>query len=247
ISDAFAAVKREAFLPPAPWLVFSAGDRKRTSDPADLYTDSLVALATGRGINNGEPALHARWLAAVNPQPGEHVTHVGAGGGYYTALLAHLVAPGGRVTAYEIEADIAEMARANLAEMPDVSVTCGDATAEGVPPADIVYVNAGLGAPPVRWLESLKPGGRMIFPWRPSAEIGVAVLVRRAGNGFAASVLMPSWFIPYAGDAGCRVAPTAREAQHIASIRVSANEPPDATALAICGDIWFGASPPGGS
>ena len=42
--------------------------------------------------------------------------------------------------------------------------------------ADIIYVNAGVIAPPVRWLKSLKLGGRMIFPWRPAPEIGLAVL-----------------------------------------------------------------------
>ena len=30
-------------------------------------------------------------IAAAAPQPGEHVVHVGAGVGYYTAILAELV------------------------------------------------------------------------------------------------------------------------------------------------------------
>jgi protein-L-isoaspartate(D-aspartate) O-methyltransferase len=50
------------------------------------------------------------------------VIHVGAGTGYYTAILAHLVGPEGRVHAYEIEADIAARAAENLAGYPNVRV-----------------------------------------------------------------------------------------------------------------------------
>lgn len=53
----------------------------------------LVSLDADKGINNGEPFLHAMWIGKVAPKPGETVTHVGAGTGYYTALLAQLVLP----------------------------------------------------------------------------------------------------------------------------------------------------------
>ena len=59
-------------------------------DPAFLYQDTLVALDADRGINIGEPTLHARCLDALALREGETVLHVGAGAGYYTALLAHL-------------------------------------------------------------------------------------------------------------------------------------------------------------
>ena len=56
-------------------------------------------------IDAGNGAHHRR---------GEHAVHVGAGLGYYSAILGHLVGPGGRVTAIEYEADLAARARANL-------------------------------------------------------------------------------------------------------------------------------------
>src|SRR3954451_21130105 len=90
IHDLFASIPREAFLPPPPWTIMSRGAATRTSDIADLYDDVLVALDREQGINNGEPALHAAWLAAIDPRPGETVIHVGAGTGYYTAMLATL-------------------------------------------------------------------------------------------------------------------------------------------------------------
>ena len=48
--------------------------------------------------------------------------HVGAGTGYYTAILALLAAPGGRVVAYECEADLAARAAAALRRFAWVEV-----------------------------------------------------------------------------------------------------------------------------
>src|SRR3954452_1280292 len=101
IEQAFASVPREAFLPPSPWTVISLGVATRTSEIADIYDNVLVAIDPERGINNGEPALHAAWIDTVSPQPGETVIHVGAGTGYYTAILALLVQPNGRIEAFE--------------------------------------------------------------------------------------------------------------------------------------------------
>ena len=100
-----AAVSGEAFLPPGPWHVCVGGRYFETpsADPAYLYQNILVALDAPRGINNGEPFLHAAWIGAVEPKAGETVCHIGSGMGYYTALLSMLVLPGGRVEAFEID------------------------------------------------------------------------------------------------------------------------------------------------
>ena len=50
-------------------------------DPAYLYQDWLIALDAARGINIGEPGLHARCLDALALREGEEVLHVGAGAG----------------------------------------------------------------------------------------------------------------------------------------------------------------------
>ncbi|HEY8580843.1 MAG TPA: hypothetical protein VIL72_13220, partial [Beijerinckiaceae bacterium] len=113
---AFAAVAREAHLPPPPWTLLRDGAPLVTEYPAALYQDALVTIDAARGINNGQPSLHAMWLGAIAPAPGERVVHVGCGGGYYTAVLAELVGPSGHVTAYEVEADIADLARRSLAD-----------------------------------------------------------------------------------------------------------------------------------
>jgi protein-L-isoaspartate(D-aspartate) O-methyltransferase len=92
IERAFAHVGRERFLPPPPWTLYGhEAPQGTTSDPADLYRNVLVAIDARRGINNGEPSLHAAWMGSVRPRPGETVLHVGAGSGYYTALPATTV------------------------------------------------------------------------------------------------------------------------------------------------------------
>src|SRR5690242_16503432 len=77
IEQAFVEIPREDFLPPPPWTIISLGDARETSELADIYENVLVAIDRRRGINNGEPALHAAWLEAVSPQPGESVVHIG--------------------------------------------------------------------------------------------------------------------------------------------------------------------------
>jgi protein-L-isoaspartate(D-aspartate) O-methyltransferase len=244
----FELVPREAFLRPGPWHILV--DRRiidtPSADPIHLYQNSLVVLDRQKGINNGEPFLHAAWIGAVAPQPGETVTQVGAGGGYYTALLSMLVLPKGGVFAYEIDEELAFQARRNLVPFDNAQVIARNATAADLPASDVIYVNAGVVAPPRSWLEALKPGGRLIFPWRPANEIGVTVLVVRSPAGFSAQVLGSAWFIPCAGAADARVTvrqPSAKEARRVKSIVLSSEREPEGTALAVYSDLWFSSEP----
>jgi protein-L-isoaspartate(D-aspartate) O-methyltransferase len=77
-----------------------------------VYQDMLFALASQRGVNNGSPSLHARCLHALSLREGERVAHIGAGTGYYTALIAHLVGAEGHVLAVEFDPALADLARA---------------------------------------------------------------------------------------------------------------------------------------
>ncbi|MEW9835010.1 protein-L-isoaspartate O-methyltransferase family protein [Mesorhizobium marinum] len=244
IGRVFETLAREDFLPPAPWRILGAHryEEVPASDAAQLYRNVLVAIDAERGINNGEPFLHAQWIGAVAPQPGESVVHVGAGGGYYTAALALLIEPGGFVVAYEIDPQLAVMAGRNLAPYANVSLRGADAVTAALDEADILYVNAGVVAPPLAWLRALKPGGRMIFPWRPAREIGLTVLVTRAPGGYVMRIVGGSWFIPCVGASDARLClktPMPRDAQSARSIVPAADRAPDETAVAIYPEIWF--------
>ena len=244
LEEVFATVPREAFLGPGPWTIVAGSGKVTTpsADPAHIYQNVLVALDADKGINNGEPFLHAMWIGKLAPKPGEAVTHIGAGTGYYSAVLARLVSPRGTVTAFELDGRLAGLARKNLEPYRNATVIHGDAVATPLPPSDIIYVNAGVVAPPAPWLQALKPGGRLIFPWRPSETVGLAVLVTRLDNGFACRPFMGSWFIPCVGaSVAGPVAkiPTRERAARTRSIWLNENKAPDRTAAAVFGDVWF--------
>lgn len=201
LKAAFAQTPRERFAGPGPWRIFTPAGYIDTpsADPSFLYQDVVVGLATERLINNGEPSLHARCLAALAAQPGEHVLHVGAGTGYYSALLAELVGAQGLVEAYEIEADIAARAAANLSDRANVRVHSRSGSDGPLPKCDGIYVNAGATAPVAAWLDALNDGGRLLFPLTPDEGLGGMLLVRRNGARFDARIISWAMFIPCIG------------------------------------------------
>src|SRR5580704_13244849 len=98
LEAAYASVHREAYLGPGPWPILRWPGGYLTTpdaDPAWLYADVLVGIVTERGLNNGQPSAHASWIAAAAPAQGEHVVHVGAGVGYYSAIMGHMAGPFG--------------------------------------------------------------------------------------------------------------------------------------------------------
>ena len=180
IEAAYAAIPREDYAGPPPWYVSGGGfGAARENDIARLYDDVLVAIDAGRGINNGQPSLHAMSIETLALKEGETVVQIGAGGGYYTAILAHLVGPAGKVFAYEIEPDIAERARTNLAGFPQVEVRARSGVEEDLPKADAIYVNAAASHPVRAWLDALKPGGRLLFPLQAARSSGAMLLITR--------------------------------------------------------------------
>jgi protein-L-isoaspartate(D-aspartate) O-methyltransferase len=209
---AFAEIPREQFLGAPPWPLLRGGFmRQWTDDPSELYQDVLVGLDVELGINNGQPSLHARCLAECDPQRGDTALHVGAGTGYYSAILAYLVGPQGRVIAYEIETHLAERAAANLAPLPHVSVRATSGAEPALPACDVIYVNAGATHPVAAWLDAMRVGARLMFPLTADDGAGCMLLVtRRSERGYAARALMRVAFIACIG---------ARDAQASLSLR----------------------------
>jgi protein-L-isoaspartate(D-aspartate) O-methyltransferase len=187
LKQAFATVPRESFLDPPPWHIPTGrGYRPMPStDPIVLYQDVLVALQEERQVNNGSPSLHALGLHRLAPQPGDRVCHIGAGSGYYTAILSHLVGTDGHVTAVEYDEELAARAAANLAPYGNVEVVTGNGLQWPKAPADAIYVNFAVHRPAETWIDNLAVGGRLIFPLcAPRRDENDKLELRSGGGGF---------------------------------------------------------------
>lgn len=201
IHAAFERVPRHAFVGPGPWQFSEHGGPSASADPALVYRDLALGLVPESGITTGQPSLHARCLAACAPSPGESIVHIGAGSGYYTALLAELVGGTGAVLAFEIDESLAARAAVNLAPWSSVHVVAGSWTRKPFDAVDLIYVSAGVEALPLAWLQALRPGGRLLFPLVPEGREGGMLLVRQAGSTehFAARFLRRARFVPCVG------------------------------------------------
>ena len=208
--DAFATVPRDQFLPPGPWTVLadvdlgyqigSGAQRLRSTpdaDPARVYHNIAVAIDPERQLFNGQPGTLGFWIDSLDLAPKARVLHVGAGLGYYTAVMGECVGATGRVLAFEIDEALAGQAARTLASRPWIGVRHGDAAGPLLETFDAILVNAGVTHPLDSWLDALAPGGRMMLPVTTSMPAmgstlgkGVVLLIVRDESGsFSARVI----------------------------------------------------------
>ena len=202
LRDALAAVPRERFLRPPPWLIVGQGEGRgpsppsSSSDPRAIYANVSVAIDPERQLFNGAPASVVPLIDALRLRPGRRVLHVGAGLGYYSAVIARVVGTSGAVVAVEVDETLLADARSNLADMPWVQVRSSDVADAGAV-FDAVLVNAGVTHPDARWLDALEVGGRLIVPLTvsmpgPASSLGKGIVVaieRTTGERFTAEML----------------------------------------------------------
>jgi protein-L-isoaspartate(D-aspartate) O-methyltransferase len=210
IVDAFAAVPRERFLGPGPWrlladsiltspnhpdLVFTTPD----DHPHWIYHDVLVTIDGARHLNNGLPSFWAHNLDQVDLKRGERVLQVGAGTGYYTAVLAEIVGPEGRVVAVEYDAELAARAKTNVVPWAQVELVHGDGRTHDPGEVDAIVVFAGSTHPAPLWLDRLAEGGRLIMPLTGENRWGFLLRTVRRGSAFEASPISGVGIFPCAG------------------------------------------------
>jgi protein-L-isoaspartate(D-aspartate) O-methyltransferase len=193
VIDAFATVPRERFFGPGPWRVLSPMAMAEywtteDADPRHLYHDVLVAIDEERRLNNGQPSLWARMYDQLELRHGGHVVHVGAGTGYYSAILAEIVGRTGQVTAIEIDPILAARASENLAAAwPQATVVAADGFAfRPDRPADTIVVNAGVTHFSPVWLDTLAAeNGCLLVPLTNAERWGCFLLItRQAGDPY---------------------------------------------------------------
>lgn len=205
---AFKSIAREDFAGKGPWKLRSALSDvtlppRLTPDaePKWLYHSVLIVLDEEKGINIGDPSLWVGLLARADVQPGARVLQVGAGVGYYTAILSELVGPTGHIVAYEVEEALAERAAQNLAAYENVEVRRGNAATElsDLDQIDLVISFAGVTHIPPLWTARLAPDARLLLPLTGEDWWGAMILAQQINEGFSAVTLGRCGFYPCAG------------------------------------------------
>ncbi|MGH9262564.1 MAG: protein-L-isoaspartate O-methyltransferase family protein, partial [Acidimicrobiales bacterium] len=123
-------------------------------------------------LSFGQDARWRRFLVSrIEAGPGDRVLDVGAGSGWTTALLAHLVGETGVVLGLELEPAVAEFGAANLAGTGQPWATL-EASVPGVlgdparAPYDRILVSAEARTLPEDLVAQLTDDGRMVLPVR---------------------------------------------------------------------------------
>lgn len=151
------------------------------------FADTEIPLPHGQAMMT--PIIEGRLLQALELDPKHNVLEIGTGTGYLTACLAKLSAA---VTSVDIFSDFVDMAKSNLAEaeVENIELLCMDATTE-IPTGqfDAVAVTASLPVFDTRFLDAVKPGGRLFVIVGDSPVMDARVVTRTDENDWTAKSL----------------------------------------------------------
>lgn len=246
---AFETVDRLKFVGSGPWQIAVPEGYISTeyNHPCLIYQDILIGLIPEKGINTGIPSMHARALSEANPQIGDTVIQIGAGSGYYTAILAHLVGTTGLVYAYEVDFDLFSLTSNNLRNYNNVKIFC-DLGLKLLPKADVIYVCAGASHPADIWLDALKPGARLVMPLTDENDFGCMILIQFIGDDrYAARIFSKASFVPCLGvrdtETAQNIGSALKSGNPLSVKSLQRNNHPDASAWCIGKGWWLSSKP----
>ncbi|TLP74223.1 protein-L-isoaspartate O-methyltransferase family protein [Nesterenkonia sphaerica] len=155
IAEAMAAVPRADFLP----------------EEVRYLAQVDQALPIGFAQTNSQPRTVKAMLRLLEVQPGQKVLDVGAGSGWSTSLLAHLVGRHGQVIGVELVPELTQGAAAAVAahRMPWAEVRQATPGQLGLPqeaPFHRILVSAEAQELPQALVDQLEVGGIMVTPVR---------------------------------------------------------------------------------
>ncbi|MFI6985855.1 methyltransferase, FxLD system [Embleya sp. NPDC050154] len=190
VVTAFRDIERHRFLPGV--------------DLQAAYVDDAVPIKydeSGEMISCiSAPSIVATQIEQLGAEHGHKILEAGAATGYNAHLLGQLVAPDGHVWTVDVDQDLVDRARKNLAQAgaTNVSVELADGAA-GLPehaPFDRIQFTVGAGDVPVRILDQLAPGGRLVLPMRIRGSISRSFAFERDGRTWKTVSCEMATFVP---------------------------------------------------
>lgn len=165
----------------------------------DAYYD--VALPIKNQSTISAPSIVAFMLSYLDLKNGQNVLEVGTGSGYNAALIAHIISPG-KLTTTEIDGEVLEIARKNLARFNFKNIELvhcdGSGGYEKNAPYDRIIITGAMPAIPDSLRNQLKPDGILLSPvGRYSQKL---VLYSKKDNTY--KELLDVVFVPIIGKYG---------------------------------------------
>lgn len=181
VAQAMLAVPRHVFVPE------TLRNRAYDDDP----------LPIGEGQTISQPTVVAMMTTALRLTGSEVVLEIGTGSGYQAAILARLCQ---RVETIEVVARLAANAEKALALVgcDNVRVHVGDGY-EGLPqlaPFDGMIITAAPLDIPLKLLDQLKNGGRLVVPVGPQLGVQDLLLIQKRGESYDRVNLGAVRFVP---------------------------------------------------
>ena len=174
VLELLSVVRREDFVPLA--------------HQALAFVDMDIPLGKQAGQVMLAPRVQARLVQDLAVKKTDKVLEIGTGSGFTTALLAHQAA---QVLSYEIDADLARQATANLqkAGVANAKVRHADGSqgAAGEGPFDVILLAGSVAEVPQTLLEQLAVGGRLAAIVGDEPMMRATVITRTGQNSFTTS------------------------------------------------------------
>ena len=162
---------------------------------SDAYYDGPLPIGEGQTIS--QPTTVFFMLELLQPQTGDYVFDVGAGSGWVTALLAHIVGASGRVIATEINRAVGEWGIENLKKYgyKNIDYRIGDYRKDlgKLPDFDRIISGAAFSESYEELIGKLKADGRMVVP---TSANDVRCIIKTESGKIKESVYPGFMFVP---------------------------------------------------
>ena len=160
------------------------------------YADHPLPIGNGQTIS--QPYIVALMTELAEVEPDDKVLEIGTGTGYQAAVLSEIAR---EVATIEIVSELADTARARLAELgyKNVTVRTGDGYLgwKEKAPFDAILVTAAAPEVPPPLVEQLAPGAILVIPVGPQSQVQSLLRIQKTADGTTVTrEILPVVFVP---------------------------------------------------